>query len=505
MPATNKDSTAVTYTLPEVDEHLFKWTMVTDCIEGDEQTIKAKKKTYLPPPTDDPDESKDRYASYLQRAVFYNMTGRTHAGMVGQVFSVDPKMNIPAELEMLQQNADGEGTDLLQFSKRTYGYSLGLGRYAILTSYNDQDGKTASVKDVSEGRVRPRFTLYKPQDVINWRAEEIDGKKILTLVVLREKVSVKNGRFGTDKVDFYRVYEMPTETMKPVVSFWQDGADGVKQISPEKPILDYAGNPFPEIPVVIGGATSNSPDIDKIPFLDLAQLNMAHYRNSADYEDSVFIVGQPTLWVSGISAEWFKEVLKGKIRLGSRSGLPLGPTGQAGLLQPDPNTMAKEAMELKERAMVALGARLAEQRTVQRTLGEAELEEATETSIMISCAQNTGAALTRSLFWAMLFHYAPMPENTDEFEITLNTDFKIGKVSVQERAQIIAEWTQAAITWQEMRDGLRRAGSATMDDDEAKKLTDEETKVRMENAVAAMGPEKDPSTEEGSSDGKDPA
>ena len=56
---------------------------------------------------------------------------------------------------------------------------------------------------------------------------------------------------------------------------------------------------------------------------DLAVLNIAHYRNSADYEESCFVTGQPTVWASGLTEAWVEDVLKGELRLGSFGGIPL--------------------------------------------------------------------------------------------------------------------------------------------------------------------------------------
>ncbi|MBL1368232.1 DUF4055 domain-containing protein, partial [Acinetobacter baumannii] len=107
-----------------------------------------------------------------------------------------------------------------------------------------------------------------------------------------------------------------------------------------------------EIPFMFVGSHNNDPEIDNPPMYDLAELNIAHYRNSADYEEAVYMMGQPTYWFSGLTKEWIKEVLGGKIQLGSVGGVLLPANSSAGLLQPTPNTMAKEAMDQKENQMV---------------------------------------------------------------------------------------------------------------------------------------------------------
>ena len=55
------------------------------------------------------------------------------------------------------------------------------------------------------------------------------------------------------------------------------------------------------IPFIFCGALNNSPDVDKSPVYDIAEVNIAHYRNSADYEESCFIAGQATPVLTGLT------------------------------------------------------------------------------------------------------------------------------------------------------------------------------------------------------------
>ena len=95
--------------------------------------------------------------------------------------------------------------------------------------------------------------------------------------------------------------------------------------------------------------------------------------------------------------------LKGEVQLGSRAAVPLPEGGSMGLIQASANSMPKEAMDTKERQMVALGAKLVEQKQVQRTATEAGLENASETSVLASAANNTAEAFRKALKWCMEF------------------------------------------------------------------------------------------------------
>ena len=87
----------------------------------------------------------------------------------------------------------------------------------------------------------------------------------------------------------------------------------------------------------------------------LPKVNIAHYRNSADFEESCFLTGQPTLFIThSLSMEQWTEYNPGGIKLGSRAGHVLGDTGSATLLQADANSLVGDAMIKKESQMVAI-------------------------------------------------------------------------------------------------------------------------------------------------------
>ena len=99
---------------------------------------------------------------------------------------------------------------------------------------------------------------------------------------------------------------------------------------------------IPFIPFAFVGAVNNDAQPDTPPMLDLANLNLAHYRNSADFEESAFVMGQPQLVITGVTEDWKTE--QGLVTFGARGALVLPIGGDAKLLQVSPNTLAKEAM-----------------------------------------------------------------------------------------------------------------------------------------------------------------
>lgn len=493
----------------DLQDILSHYETIRDCVSGEKQ-VKFRKTKYLPKPNaaDTSSENEERYKSYVERAVFYNVTKRTLGGLVGQIFTREPQIEIPALLDPVKADATGSGVPVEQLAKKASGFVVSQGRCGLLIDYPVTNGP-ASRAQIDAGYIRPTFSVYAPWEVINWRTIARGGKEMLSLVVVSEQYCVSDDGFEMKMGQQYRVmrlveasqavatvegtgfqivvdpnsglYDDELTVTVPLVyqvEVWRKGTNQAWQLVQGYPAFpkDAGGTNLDEIPFIFIGAENNDPNIDNPPMYDLASLNIAHYRNSADYEEACFIVGQPTPYFAGLTEQWVKSVLKGTIQLGARAAVPLPEGGTAGLLQAEANTMPKEAMEAKERQMVALGAKLVEQKTVQRTATEADLENTSETSTLSASAKNVSAAFQWAFEWAAVFVGAP--EAGIKFE--LNTEFDLMKMSPEERKQLLSEWQGQAITFGEMRTNLRRAGIATLDDAEAQTTIADEAATQLE-------------------------
>jgi hypothetical protein len=466
----------VAYVRPEVDDMTGRWETIADCLEG-ETAIKdndlasssyVDADRYLPKPNadDTSDANTTRYEAYIERAVFYPVTNHTHAGMVGQVFTKEPVLEVPQLLEPLLEDADGAGVGLVQQAQTALGYVLAYGRAGLLTDYPDTPAP-ASRAQMQAGEIRPTIVLYEPWSVINWRTKKVGARRVLSLVVIAETNATSDDGFEETVENQYRVLSLEESGIYRV-GIWRQSAEGgdLTEVEAYNP-KDARDNYLREIPFQFIGSKNNDPDVDLPPMGDLASLNIAHYRNSADYEESCYQVGQPTPWAGGLTQKWVNDNFKSGIRLGSRAFLPLPQGGQCGLLQSAPNGMPFEAMQAKERQMVALGARLVEQRTVQRTLGEARLEYATELSILGACARNVASAYVRALTWAAAFAGA---DGESRFE--LDPDSELRRMTPEELTAMVLAWQNKALSDTEMRDALKKGGVASQDDEEWKQEND---------------------------------
>lgn len=458
----------------EVSAKSKKWEMVDHCVEG-EETIKAHGDLYLPKPETNTDPAKNEaaYKKYKLRAVFFPVTGRTLEGLIGQVFSKEVVTDLPTTLERLEDDVDGAGTNLEQQSKSALESVLKHGRAGLLSDFPTvEEGTIVTRADTESGRIRPRVILYHPQQIINWREMVVGGETQLSLLVLKEEKDVSEDEFEIECEPRWRVYRL-NESGHVQVEVWKeiDGSGEYQIESPATVIYGSNGQPFTRIPFVFIGSVNNDSKVDEPPLYPLASLNIGHYRNSADYEQSVFITGQPTPVFTGLTDQWVKDHIKDKVKLGAQNAVSLPVNAGAELLQAAPNTMPMEAMKHKEDQMKAIGAKLIEPGTVQRTATESEIEETSEASVLSSVAKNVSAAYEIAFYFCSLFGEEVSP---DDIEIALNSEFQVMGLAAQERQEVVAAWQGGVLTWEEVREVYRRKGIATLPNEDARTKIDNE-------------------------------
>lgn len=420
---------------------------------------------YLPQPNAEDQSAANiaRYKAYVTRAVFYNATGRTVEGMVGQIFLRDPIVKLPTELEMFKADSNGDGLTLDQLANKCVRHCISFGRTGILVDYPVTNGQVTK-QQMADGDIRPTMIVYNPWDIINWRVEMRGAKKVITFVVLREVIDEEgDDGFQLSTFEQYRVLKIDSVSGDHVVEIYSAEGQRFTQTDTFNP-TDAKGKPLKEIPFHFVGSENNDPLPDKPPVYDLASLNVAHYRNSADYEESCFIVGQPTPVFTGLDESWVKNILGDSVALGSRTAVPLPVGATAQLLQAKENSMPIEAMRFKEDQMVSLGAKLVKIQKTVKTATQQIIETTSESSPLSNIAKNVSAAFEWALGVAADFVGAAK----DSIEYTLNKDFDLTSMTADDQNAVIMQWQKGAIDFSEMRTVLRRAGTATLEDDAAR-------------------------------------
>ena len=446
---------------PQYELYAPVWTKTRDAVKG-AVCVKDKKHTYLPVP--DPQSNDDRigsetlrYRQYIKRAVFANFTGRTKNALVGAAFRKEMKYELPTALEYLIKDATGDGLGLEQLAKDELSNILETGRSFLLVDYPQVSGEL-SLEDINKLDLRASIIPYTAEQVVNWKTEAVAGRKLLTLVVLAETYNYDDDEFGHESETQYRVLRLSEEGYSQ--QLYRDGQPYSEESFPTK----SDGSRWDIIPAIFVGSKNNDSTVDDAPLADIADVNIAHYRNSADYEESCFITGQPTLFITHSLNEeqWFDYNPQG-IKLGSRSGHVLGESGSATLLQANPNNLVLEAMKAKEAQMVAIGARIVTDRGGNETAEGARIRFASENSVLGDIVGNLSAGLRQCIEWCGVFMGSP-----EDFSLDINREFYDKSVDPQLIMSMVQLMDRQIISDQDIFDRLRAAGiiegSRTLED-----------------------------------------
>jgi len=279
---------SVQATHPQYDEFKERWKITTDVVNAD--VMQYLKIIEIGDPI--------RNAQYKNDAILTNFTARTKQGLVGAAFGKPLEaLSLPTSIEFLIDDATGNKRTLAQLAQEITGDVLETGRSGILVDFPEaQEGLTQA--DVERLDLKARLCKYEAASITNWATTRIGGTTINSLIVLKEVVLVlQEDGFSRIEVTQFRVLTfMPAnndpDSPKVYTQLLLDESGKLKTdpIQPKK--LD--GTFFDEIPFVFIGSENNDSDVDTVPLYDLARLNLGHYRNSADYEESIHVVGQPS-------------------------------------------------------------------------------------------------------------------------------------------------------------------------------------------------------------------
>jgi uncharacterized protein DUF4055 len=209
------------------------------------------------------------------------------------------------------------------------------------------------------------------------------------------------------------------------------------------------------------------PAVEKPPMYDLCRVNIAHYRNSADYEHTLFMTANPTPCFSGVTEAEEKRIVT------------LGPGAIYGFRSPDAKgwmlefegrgaAAIRQAMVDKEARMAVLGARMIrEQKRAAETAEKARLDSQDETSVVMAVVRTAQDAFTRVLRTMAGWVGA----NPEEVEITFNDEFIETRWTPAENLQLVAAWQQGAfseaVLWWNFQRGGTVPPDRTLEDDKA--------------------------------------
>lgn len=426
---------AIDFRHPDYEKYLPIWQKISDISKSENVT------DYLITlnPHDVSEENRQRNEQYRKRAIFHPVTQHTVAGMLSMLFTKWPELEVPPQLEYLKTNADGSGNSIYQQSQQGALDLIRLSRGGLSVSFPKTEGGV-SMADISSGRIFATIERYDPRQIINWRKTNVGSKSILSLVVLRDKAEeIGEDGYSIKLVDTIR--EMYLKNGIYGERLWRKNKDDEWYIFDEYIPVDSTNAPWDEIPFSFIGSEDNDPSVDNPVMRGMTELNIGLYRNSADYEDSVWFCGQAQPWMSGITQDHIDMLHRNNMYVGSRNMLGV-PTGeQFAFASAPPNPLVRQAMLDKIDQMVMLGARLLMPGGRERREVEVQGEQEIQHSTLSLISSNLSEAYTKAIGWCGRY----MNADTTKAYYKTTMDFKTHSMRADELRVIIEGFVQGAI------------------------------------------------------------
>lgn len=405
-----------------------QWSRVRDCYDGRDAII-AGGALYAP---DLPGADVNGNSAYRRRGNFYNAVGRTVQGMAGAISQEPPEVSgFPENIIEYLDDITLTNVPFETFSSEACREILLLGRYGILVDMP----ATPEVPDPQAGPSRPYACAYRAEDIVNWRTQRFNGDEQVTMVTLKETADQPDplDPFACEQVCQYRVVELKSSGC--TVQLWREKQEGnKKEWVPfgAEVLLMRRGKPLNFVPFVFLGACASTPEIDRPPMLDLADVNLGHWRNSVDHEYGLHLVALPTPWIAGA-----KNPSDGlaPMKIGPSCVWELTEGGSAGMLEFTGQGLGAivTAMGEKEKKMAVLGARLLEDSAaVQETASAVRMRHAGEHASLRSIAASMEVGLGDMLqIMAWWVGGEEKPVDVDVV-VELNKEYLDVKASAQE-------------------------------------------------------------------------
>ena len=398
MPENEKHGIEVTH--EGYDKFIADWMDCQSVLDGG-RAIKSEGNRFLPQPEG---MSDDAYTAYVQRALFYGATGRTVEALTGAVFRREPTVELPKTFEDELADVTLSGVSFQAIAQDIFSRVLGVGRHGVLIDWSDTNN-------------RPYWTRYDATSITNWQTERIGGKQVLTQVILHETATTpSDDPFRPNQTEQYRQLKLDavviterdgSETFdirfeyrnivwQPRVTKDERGREQVEWIVASDTIPQRRGASIPFIPFTFFGPGGIDPMPLRPPLIDLVEVNLAHYRVSADHKHALFLTAQPTPWVTGAGNEDTSDM-----KIGSSTAWVFEQAdAKVGMLEftgAGVEAMQKDLQDM-QRQMSVLGARLLEvPPTHQEAAAAVRMRHAGDDAVLQKIAMSVGGGLSQVL------------------------------------------------------------------------------------------------------------
>lgn len=456
---------------PEYELFASDWKRCRDAVAG-ERVVKAAGEAYLPKLAGQNDKD---YKAYLNRALYYEASGKTISGLTGMIFRKPPVREDGGMTDFVE-DVTTDGMNLDDFAKGLVSDVLTTARAGILIDYTKLDTPPRTKAEAVAAGARSFFRHYLAESIIYWSENQIR-------LAEKYKLEKQDDEFEHKQGDQIRVLEVVEgRYQQRIFRKKKNIVTGKMEWEQVELIIPLArGKSLNFIPFVFVGVEGYQGEVEVPPLLGLANVNLSHYRNSADLEHGAHYTGLPQPWVSGIN-EVDDQGNKQTLKIGSSSAWAFkNPDAKAQYLEFEGKGLDTlvDMMKAKEEKMAALGAQMLTPSARRNEAAEtAEIRHMGENSILASLSQTISKALNAALEIAGLW------EGKTPATIELNTDFMAKSMTPQMLTALVNTWQSGGISDQTLFDNLKKGEII----DSEKTFEDEQDEIETSSLLTPTEP-----------------
>jgi len=406
------------------------WDLISDLKEGTYK-IRSEHRKYLPQLEREVDDSYDRR---LARSTVVPYLQRIEKMLSGMLVRKPIRLDDVSDLVREQLfDVDLEGNDLNIWLYQTARIVVSFGHCGVLVDA-PKEGEKA----------RPYWVTYKPEDILGWRTEIIDGARELTQVRLLERIVEPDGQYGEKVISQIRVLERGRyeihrkDDKKGEYKLYEEGETSLKD----------------KIPFTVAYSNRVGFYESRSPLYDIAELNLKHYQIQSDLFNILHISAVPNLVVYGYpNAD--------EITTGPSEALALPPDSRMEYVSPSADSYDAQFRlleDLKEQINTLSLAAVLGQKLVGETAEAKRIDRSQNDSTMMVVAQQMQDLIDNCL----KFHseYLNEPNAGSCF---VNRDFVSARLEPQEIQSLLALFTSGTISQETLLNQLS-AGEILGDD-----------------------------------------
>lgn len=412
-----------------------------------------------------PQEVAEQDADYLlrlNRTTLFPGFERTIQQSVGKIFAqaITLGANTAPIISLMASDMDQQGRDISAFAREVFSLAVRHGVSYILVDYPTASGneETFTLADERALGLRPYALSISLRQVLEIRSAIVKGVERCTMFRFKEVITEiipDPYLFGTINIEQVRIFRLNPDDETVTYELWRENVDTREWFLFQAPIILPNVDAIPIVPVY---TNRTSFFMGTPPLLSLAELNLAHWRQTSDLNHILHFASVPLYFGAGWDPSFDEN---GIIK-------PVVISPNSLLLQKDPgakfeivehggkaiDTLMTHIKEIEDK-MAVMGLELTISKPGSQTATQTAIETAEANSILQDMAEQLENALETVM--KIMCAYLNVPEESvDGIEVGASFNIDLANSETTDVANLFEGYKLGILSAGDIREELKR-------------------------------------------------